>query len=286
MRRADTLRDKDMGMKFSALCNVRLVRLVRRFAVLTLMITAVTSTASAQTEFHLQVGKLRNPFEQVKARQNVTSLVLTVQQASRWKLGDSFFFLDYIVDQKQDGFNDRDFYAEWYPTLSIGKLQQSGASLGLIADLAIIAGVNVGGDAKMLKFLPGFRASWDIPGFLFLNTDLTAYIDRSFGVDKGGAPKEGHSFMFDVNWAAPFEIGSQSFAIMGHAEYIGSRSNELGGRYDGSILAQPQLVWDLGRAMVNEPNQLLAGVEYQYWRNKIGTDVDENTVQFLVVWRL
>ena len=273
-------------MKFSALCNVRLVRLVRRFAVLTLMITAVTSTASAQTEFHLQVGKLRNPFEQVKARQNVTSLVLTVQQASRWKLGDSFFFLDYIVDQKQDGFNDRDFYAEWYPTLSIGKLQQSGASLGLIADLAIIAGVNVGGDAKMLKFLPGFRASWDIPGFLFLNTDLTAYIDRSFGVDKGGAPKEGHSFMFDVNWAAPFEIGSQSFAIMGHAEYIGSRSNELGGRYDGSILAQPQLVWDLGRAMVNEPNQLLAGVEYQYWRNKIGTDVDENTVQFLVVWRL
>ena len=275
-------------MKISASCSVRLVRFVPRIAVLTLMFTVATaatiatSTASAQTDFHLKVGKLRNPF----AQKSVTSLVLAVQQASRWKLGDSFYFINYTADQERDGFNDRDFYGEWYPTLSIGKLQQSGASLGLIADLAIIAGVNVGGDAKMLKFLPGFRASWDIPGFLFLNTDLTAYIDRSFGVDKGGAPKEGHSFMFDVNWAAPFEIGSQSFAIMGHAEYIGSRSNELGGRYDGSILAQPQFVWDLGRAMVNEPNQLLAGIEYQYWRNKIGTDEDENTVQFLVVWRL
>ena len=275
-------------MKILASCSVRLVRFVPRIVVLTLMLTAATaatiatSTASAQTDFHLKVGKLRNPF----AQKSVTSLVLAVQQASRWKLGDSFYFINYTADQERDGFNDRDFYGEWYPTLSIGKLQQSGASLGLVTDLAIIAGVNVGGDAKMLKFLPGFRASWDIPGFLFLNTDLTAYIDRSFGVDKGGAPKEGHSFMFDVNWAAPFEMGNQSFAIMGHAEYIGSRFNELGGRYDGSILAQPQFVWDLGRAVANEPNQLLVGLEYQYWRNKIGTDEDENTVQFLVVWRL
>ena len=255
---------------------------IQRFLVLTLLLIAAPSTVFAQTEFHLQAGKLKNPF----AQESVTSLILTVQQASRWKLGDSFFFLDYVMDRERDGFNDRDFYAEWYPTLSIGKLQQTEASLGPISDVAIIAGFNVGGDAKLFKFLPGFRASWDVPGFLFLNTDLTAYIDRSFGVDKDGAPKEGHSFMFDINWAAPFEIGDQSFAISGHMEYIGSRSNELGGRYDGSILAQPQFVWDIGQAMANEPGQLLVGFEYQYWRNKIGTDEDENTIQFLVVWRL
>ena len=264
-------------------CNV--YNSIKRFAVcfmVTLAAASTASTAFAQTEFHLQAGKLRNPF----AQKSVQSLVLTVQQASQWKLGDSFFFLDYIVDRETDGFNDRDFYAEWYPTLSIGKMQQSDARLGLITDLAIIAGINMGGDAKLFKFLPGFRASWDIPGFLFLNTDLTAYIDQNFGVAKGGAPKEGHSFMFDVNWAAPFDIGQHSFAFMGHAEYIGSRSNELGGRHDASILAQPQFVWDIGRAAAGEPNQLLFGFEYQYWRNKVGTDDDENTLQFLVVWRL
>ena len=258
------------------------LRSIQRIAVLAAMLTASTCTASAQTEFHLQAGKLRNPFEQ----KSVESLVLTVQQASQWKLGDSFFFLDYVVDRKRDGFNDRDFYAEWYPTLSIGKLKRTEASLGLVSDVALIAGINMGGDAKVLKFLPGLRVSWDIPGFLFLNTDLTAYIDKNFGVVKGGAPQEGHSFTFDVNWAAPFKIGTQSFAIAGHAEYIGGRSNELGGRYDGSILAQPQFVWDIGQAVANEPNQFLFGFEYQYWRNKLGTDEDENTIQFLVVWRL
>ena len=258
------------------------LRSVQRIVVLTLMLAVWTCTASAQTEFHLQAGKLRNPFTQ----KSVESLVLTVQQASQWKLGDSFFFLDYIADRKQDGFNDRDLYAEWYPTLSIGKLKQTEARLGPISDVAFIAGINMGSDAKVLKFLPGMRASWDIPGFLFLNTDLTAYIDRNLGVNKGGAPKEGNSFTFDINWAAPFKLGNQSFAIMGHMEYIGSRSNELGGRYDGSILAQPQFVWDIGQAMANEPNQILGGFEYQYWRNKLGTDEDENTIQFLVVWRL
>ena len=261
------------------------LRSIQRTAVMAVMLAASISTgrtASAQTEFHLQAGKLRNPF----AQKSVESLVLTVQQASQWKLGDSFFFLDYIVDRTRDGFNDRDFYAEWYPTLSIGKLKQTEARLGPISDVAFIAGINMGADAKVFKFLPGLRASWDIPGFLFLNTDLTAYIDRNFGVKKDGAPKEGNSFTFDVNWAAPFKIGEQAFAIMGHMEYIGSRSNELGGRYDGSILAQPQFVWDLGQAMANEPNQFLLGFEYQYWRNKLGTDEDENTIQFLVVWRL
>ncbi|MDE2845423.1 MAG: nucleoside-binding protein [Gemmatimonadota bacterium] len=257
---------------------------LRRIAAVAVMsiAAAYTSAAAPQTEFHLKAGKLRNPF----AQKSVQSLVLNVQQASQWKLGDSFFFINYLTDRETDGFNDRDFYGEWYPTLSIGKMQQSDASLGIVSDLAIIAGINMAGDAKVFKLLPGLRVSWDIPGFLFLNTDLTAYIDRNFGVAKGGAPKEGHSFMFDVNWAAPFGIGNQSFGISGHAEYIGSRSNELGGRYGASILAQPQFVWDIGRAAAGEPNQLLLGFEYQYWRNKLGTDDDETTIQFLVVWRL
>ena len=64
---------------------------IKRFAVWTMMSLAAASTAStafAQTEFHLQAGKLRNPF----AQKSVQSLVFTVQQASQWKLGDSFFF--------------------------------------------------------------------------------------------------------------------------------------------------------------------------------------------------
>ena len=38
--------------------------------------------------------------------------------------------------------------------------------------------------------------------------------------------------------------------------------------------------------VIGAPNQLMVGIEYQYWLNKLGTDEDESAAQFLVVWRL
>ena len=48
--------------------------------------------------------------------------MFVVQQASSWALGDSFVFVDILEDGGADGFNDKNFYGEWYPTLSLGKL--------------------------------------------------------------------------------------------------------------------------------------------------------------------
>ena len=249
--------------------------------VLGVALLATQTVAPAQTEFHLQYGQHKNPFS-ATAHQ---TFVFTVQQALGWNFGDSFFFLDYLNDGTRDGFNDRDFYAEWYPTLSFGKLANKELRVGPIEDFALIAGVNVGGDAKVAKYLPGLRISWDLPGFLFLNADLMAYIDDNTGVAGGGAPKTDHSFMFDVSWALPFELGRQSLAIGGHAEYLGRRTNELGQDVKSSVLAQPQFTWDLGK-VIGAPHQCMVGLEYQYWRNKLGTDEDESTAQLLLVWRL
>ncbi len=98
----------------------------------------------------------------------------------------------------------------------------------------------------------------------------------------------GDSFMFDVSWGAAFDIGSQSFWFTGHAEYIGGAKNELGGDVKGWILAQPQLGWDIGKAMggAGAANQLFLGVEYQYWWNKLGAAVDDNVAQLWVMWRM
>ena len=92
--------------------------------------------------------------------------------------------------------------------------------------------------------------------------------------------------MIDVSWLLPIEVGTQSFVFMGHAEFLGGRTSELGEDVRGSILAQPQFVWDAGRAVAGEAQQLMIGVEYQYWRNKLGTDEDESIAQLLLVWRL
>ena len=239
------------------------------------------ASGAAQTEFQYQYGKLTNPFS---AAREYTS-ILTIQNAQGWRLGDSFFFMDIIDDGSHDGFNDKDLYGEWYPTLSFSKLTGREFKLGPIRDVALIGGINFDADADVLKYLPGMRASWRVPGFLFLNTDFTAFIDASSGVARGGAPRTSNSFMIDVNWALPFEIGGQSFAVAGHAEYIGKATNELGYQVSSWILAQPQLTWDLG-AVFGAANRLLVGIECQYWRNKLGTDDHDNVAQLLVIWRL
>ena len=101
--------------------------------------------------------------------------------------------------------------------------------------------------------------------------------------------------MIDFNWAYPFKIGSTSWSIEGHIEYIDGADTEefvsgvgkVGeGERESWILAQPQLRLDLGEVMYGQAGQLFVGIEYQYWDNKLGDkDTDESVVQALAVWR-
>ena len=236
--------------------------------------------ASAQTDFAFQYGKLVNPFE--AAGTGYTSWILTFQNASGWKYGGSFFFIDFIDDKEADNFNDKEFYGEWYPTLSISKIRGKPITAGVLQDVSLVGGINFDGDANVLKILPGIQLSWKVPGFIFLNTDFAPMFDLSNGLDKGGAPlTEDVGFMFDVSWLLPFKIGSASFAWTGHAEYISGVTNELGAEVKGWILAQPQLTVD-----VTGDGFFHAGVEMQYWRNKLGSVHDEFAPQLLLVLRM
>ena len=244
---------------------------------------AAVSGASAQMEFHYQYGRLTNPFS---GQQSPTS-ILTIQQAMSWSYGDSFFFIDFLDDELSDGFNDKDLYGEWYPTLSFSKLTGATVGGGPVRDIALIGGINFDADANFMKYLPGVRVAWDVPGFLFLNTDVTAFLDANDGAGPGDAPRTSGSFMFDVSWGAVFDIGNQSFLFTGHAEYIGATMIEpAGGEVKSWVLAQPQLTWDLSKALNGTGNELFVGVEYQYWGNKLGANGQDNVAQFLVIWRL
>lgn len=240
------------------------------------------------TEAHLQYGELDVPTFVPGGGVEQDTLILTLQHASGWSFGDVFFFVDLLDAQSNESvpFNQKEAYGELYLNFSSSKIFGIDYGDGLLRDVGLIAGVNYSADANVLKYLPGVRFSWNIPGFAFLNTDITAYIDDSDGVSGGGAPAEDDSFMIDINWAYPFTIGEQRFSIEGHAEYIGERTNEFGGDVEDWILGQPQFRWDLGNALYDTPDQLFIGTELQYWRNKLGdAATDEFAVQALAVWR-
>lgn len=253
-------------------------------AVATAAFLLAPAPASAQLELHYQRGSILNPFSAASEPTHI----FTLQHAGGWRAGGTFFFLDYSTDGVADGFNfnDRDLYGEWYPTLSLGSLADGGVGFGPVNDVRLVAGVNLGIQSKVVKYVPGVELGWNIPGFIFVNTMLGGFIDASSGLAAGGAPSTGDSFNFDVSWLSVFQVGSQSFSFTGHAEYMGAVTNEVGDKYPGSILAQPQLRWDVGQALAGAANVLHVGVEYQLWTNKLGTTNDESVVQFLVVWQL
>jgi len=234
------------------------------------------------TEFHFQYGELDNAF----APGSSDTFIWTLQHASGWKYGDNFFFVDIIDDQ--DG-NNYDIYAEVYPNFSLSKITGNEISMGPINDVGIITGFNFGADPNVRVFLPGIRLSWDLPGFAFANTDFTAYLTDNQGAsedDPRSAPSAGDSWMVDFNFSTKqWELGATKWNLEGHVEYIDSRSNEFG-ETDYWILGQPQLRVDVGEHIGLPASTLFAGVEYQFWINKLGGEKDESAVQALVVWRL
>lgn len=236
------------------------------------------------TEAHFQYGRLDAPTFVGGASSN--TIILTLQHVSGWKYGDNFFFVDIGDDEVDDGFNDRDVYLEWYTYLSLEKILDRDIRLGWITDVGLIGGINFGADANFVKWLPGLRFSWDIPGFTVFDTAFFAYLDDTDGVASGGAPSETDSFLIDWVFAYPFSIGRHDFSIEGHAEFAGPRRDEFGNDVSWWILAQPQFRYDLGKTLFHAPQKLYAGIEWQIWVNKVGDRfTDENAVQALMVWR-
>jgi nucleoside-specific outer membrane channel protein Tsx len=241
----------------------------------------------SKTDLIYQHGKLTTPNFAGGGKSPTT--LITVQHVSGWQYGDNFIFIDYLNDDNDDNFNNRDFYTEAYVNLSMGKIFDTQVALGPIKDVGAILGINAAADANVLKYLPGLRLAWDLPGFAFFNTDFTAYLDDNQGVREGArnAPAESDSYMIDVSWFYPFSIDAYSFSLGGHMEYIGSRRNEFGNRVEGWILVQPNLRFDLGKALTGKSDTLFVGLKWQYWLNKLGEDdTKDNVLMAILAWRL
>lgn len=257
------------SIKFSRLISVLTASAVA------LGVNAATSRAAdwSITEMQLQYGRLDNPFTGVTS---TPTPIITLQHASGHKYGDVFFFVDMIDDNREDGYNDKDAYGEFYGYFSSAKIL--GAQYGgLIKDVGVVLGVNYGADSGYLSYLPGFYVDWNAPAFKFLRTQVTTVIDDSSYAQKDG-------WQIDTQWGYGFEIAGQKFSIEGHWEYTANTSNAFGPQKDW-FLIQPQLRWDVGYALTGKADVVFVGTEYQFWKNKLGADHDESAFQALAVWR-
>jgi nucleoside-specific outer membrane channel protein Tsx len=264
----------------------------------TVSTAAISTSASAEiwsnTEVQLQAG---GEFEHGFGEQS-TGTITTFQHAGGWEYGDNFFFVDHSQYSGKGSRKDTaEFYGEWYSNFSLGAITGNDLSFGPVKDIGLVAGFNYAPEVDSAWVLPGMRLALDLPGFAFAQVDITAFIHAS-GADSSlagdfSAPfsiiDEESSFMVDFAWAYPFKIGSTSWSIEGHLEYMDGReqTNNFGTtQLESWVLFQPQIRMDLGELIGTPSQRLFVGIEYQYWKNKLGMKgVDDNTAQFLAVWR-
>ena len=259
-----------------------------------LLATNVSGEIWSNTEVQLQAfGEL----ERVGTGGTADTTIITFQHAGGWEYGDNFFFVDHSRYSVNDDANfpvedSSEFYGEWYSNFSLGAISGNDMSFGIVKDLGIVAGTNFAPEVDSMWILPGVRFSLDLPGFAFAQIDVTGYMHQGGGDANSSVftvVDEDSSFMVDFAWAYPFKVGSTSWSIEGHLEYIDGRTqtNNFGTtELESWILFQPQVRLDLGEALGNSAGKLFVGIEYQYWKNKLGEDgTDDNATQFLAVWR-
>mgnify|MGYP000111700796 CR=1 FL=1 len=137
-------------------------------------------------EVHFQYGKIHSP--SFAGGLATDTRIITYQHANSWAYGSTFLFIDFIDDERRDDFNDSDYYGEFYLNFSLQKILGINPNIPNLNDISLVAGVNMGKDAKVRKYLPGLQFSWQVPGFAFLNTTSIFGLnlskmksDKSFG---------------------------------------------------------------------------------------------------------
>lgn len=254
----------------------------------------VSAEIWGNTEVQLQaLGEL----ERVGTGGTADTTIITFQHAGGWEYGDNFFFMDYSRYSVNNDANfpvadSSELYGEWYSNFSLGAISGNDLSFGPVKDIGVVAGFNFAPEVDSAWVLPGVRFALDLPGFAFAQIDVTGYIHQGGG--SADSPvftvvDEDSSFMVDFAWAYPFKIGSTSWSIEGHLEYIDGRTqvNNFGTtELESWILFQPQIRLDLGEVLGQKAQRLFVGIEYQYWKNKLGEKgTDDNAAQLLAVWR-
>lgn len=116
------------------------------------------------TEIHYQFGNLDAPY---RGGRDSETHILTFQHASGWEYGDTFIFIDLLHDADNDNFNDDDIYGEIYLNFSLSKILDAKLTYGPINDIGILAGLNMGLDSEVIKYLPGIRVPGMSQVFLF-----------------------------------------------------------------------------------------------------------------------
>lgn len=211
-----------------------------------------------------------------------TQQTITFEHADAWKYGDNFLFVDNThYNGKGDPQNGKySVYGEFSPRLSMGKIFDRKFEFGPVKDVLLALTYEFGkGDVKSYLFGPGFDLA--IPGFDYFQLN---FYQRHPNDDRPG----NNIWQITPVWSYTIPVRGSDILIDGYMDWVVSNDKTAQGTYHANLHFNPQIKYDLGKAMNMGEKQLYVGIEYDYWKNKYGIesstdfDTDQNTASLLV----
>ena len=204
---------------------------------------------------------------------------VTFEHASGWNWGDVFLFVDqkFFNGAENSVGDDRSFYGELTPRLSLGKLSNHDLSFGPIKDVLLAASYEFGED-EVEAYLIGPGFDLDVPGFNFFKLNFFYRTPDGDRADRNGDGKPDGSGAWQVSpsWSATVPVGKSDVLIDGYLDWVVDNDAS----YHANYHFNPQVKYDLGKALNWGAKQVYVGVEYSYWKDKYGIDsrgnVDSN----------
>ncbi|GAB4266984.1 MAG: outer membrane protein OmpK [Methylomicrobium sp.] len=196
----------------------------------------------------------------------------TVEHAHGWQYGTHFFFVD-VADRNDIGV---EVYAELYSYLSWNKTTGRTISFGPVKDVSLVLGLNIGNEPERDHFKAYmFGLSFD------LAKEWSDYLQLDITVYKADDLSGRYGIQFTPVWSIPFTLGGVNFKFRGFTDFRTGNTNAPG---NFNILAQPQMLLDIGALAGWRRNTIYIGTEYSYWHNKYGVkNVDESVVQGMII---
>ena len=205
----------------------------------------------------------------------------TFEHASGWTWGDLFIFADQInYNGKADAnAGNNTYYGEISPRLSFGKLFDQKIAFGPVTDV-LLAATYERGENRNQNYLVGPGFDLAIPGF--------DYFQLNFYNRQTEGPRAGDNvWQITPTWAYTLPVGSSDILIDGFIDWVVDNDTNSKGTYHANLHINPQIKYDLGKALKLGAKQLYVGVEYDYWKNKYGIEdsdgfkTNQSTTSFL-----
>lgn len=215
-------------------------------------------------------------YREVANPNNVQKDIVSLVYLGLNSWGANFFVIDLLRSSgdnpaRNGSHGAQEAYVVFQNTLSASKVTGKSFQFGPVRDVGLHTGFDFSskndefGGAE-LKYMIGPKLEFDVPGYLSLAA--LALKDTGNNSIAGVQVNSKVTWRLAATWDFDAKLGTP-VVFKGWATYTGARGRDgFGSATHPEIWLETALLWDLGAVMGNKPRKYLAGVGYQYIRNK------------------